>query len=309
MVTEKHLQFAVRQNTANTRNDYCSYDDDYNDDLESGLDAGYDTPRTKKGYLPPGSAIYFNNQVFERVFPRLGKRPTEPDTEAFYRFPPRRVAPRMNKPHLQIVYSAVYSACYRNRKKVARLSDMDVARRTGIDWRTVQRDLFWLTQSGDIEMVSEGRSRARRSGRKTLWSVPLTTFDMTKQHFTPVPKFVVDHYVRAYPRAILLPVLQYIRQWQRYEGYWVERLRDTTGWSMRSIYRALKVLGDYHQWAAEKDTDPGAEYTMPRPIEVGGQKFNLRYLDFKGFRGREIHLAPEFAEHFGVDLHRGYGSF
>jgi hypothetical protein len=51
----------------------------------------------------------------------------------------------------------------------------------------------------------------------------------------------------------------------------VERLRDTTGWSVRSIYRALKVLGDYHQWAGEKDTDFDAGYPMPRPIEVGAE--------------------------------------
>jgi hypothetical protein len=289
--------------------DYCSYDDEdeYDDDLESTLDEGYDPLPRKKGHLPPGSAIYFNNQVFQDVFPRLGKRPNGRDTEVFYSFPPRRVVLRMSKPHLQTIYSVLYSACYRNRKKIARLSDMDVARRTGIDWRTVQRDLFWLTQSGDIEIVSEGRSKSRRSNQKTLWSVPLATFDMKKQHFTPVPKFVVDHYVPAYPRAVLLPVLQYVRQWRRYDGYWVERVHDTTSWSMRTIYRALNVLGDCHLWAGD-NTNPDEEYHMPRPIEVGPQKFKLRYLDFKGFHGREIHLVREFAEHFGMDVHTGYRS-
>jgi len=150
----------------------------------------------------------------------LGKNPWKRDTEAYYSFPPRPVVPRTNKPHLQIVYTALYRACFHKMKKMVKLSDMDVSRRTGIDWRTVQRDLFWLTQSGDIEVVKEDHSRARRSGEKTLWSVPLANFDMKKQHFTPVPKFVVDHYVPVYPRAILLPVLQYIRQWRRWNGYW-----------------------------------------------------------------------------------------
>jgi len=164
---------------------------------------GYDSFRSDKSHTPPG-ATYFNNQVFERVFPRLGTNPWKRDTEAFYSFPPRPFVPRMNKPHLQIVYAALYSACFHKRKKMAKLSDMDVSRRTGIDWRTVQRDLFWLTQSGDIQVVSEGRSKARWSSDKTLYSVPLATFDMKKQHFTPVPKFVLDHYVPVYPRAILL---------------------------------------------------------------------------------------------------------
>lgn len=268
----------------------------------------YDTLQSKKGHLPPGCVICFNNQVFERVFPRLGKRPTERDTEAFYSFPPRRVVPRMNKPHLQIVYAVLYSACYRNRKKIARLSDMDVSRRTGIDWRTVQRDIHWLTESGDIEMVSEGYSKARRSDGKTVWSVPLANFDTKKQYFTPVPKFVVDHYVPACPRAILLPVLQYVRQWRRYDGYWLQRVQDTTGWPLRTIYRAFGVLADQHKWGGKKDTDPDVVYHLPCPVEVREQKFNLRYLNFQGYRGRSIQLPPEFAEEFGLNVSRGYRS-
>jgi len=266
----------------------------------------YDTFRGEKGHLPPGCVICFNNQVFERVFPRLGKRPTERDTEAFYSFPPRRVIPRMNKPHLQIVYAVLYGACYRNRQKIARLSDMDVSRRTGIDWRTVQRDIHWLTESGDIEMVSEGYSKARRSDGKTVWSVPLANFDTKEQYFTPVPKFVVDHYVPASPRAILLPVLQYVRQWRRYDGYWLQRVQDTTGWPLRTIYRAFGVLADQHKWGGKKDTDPDVVYHLPCPVEVREQRFNLRYLDFKGFKGRSPHLVPEFAEEFGLNVHRGY---
>ena len=265
----------------------------------------YDTFRGEKGDVPPG-ATYFNNRVFEEVFPRLGKNPWKRDTEAYYSFPPRPVVPRTNKPHLQIVYTAVYSACFHKMKKMAKLSVMDISRRTGVDWRTVQRDLFWLMESGDIEVVKEGRSRARRSGEKTLWSVPLATFDMKAQHFTPVPKFVVDHYVRLYPRAILLPVLQYIRQWRRYNGYWVERAGDTTGWPKRTIYRVLKQLGDERNWGGKKSTDPDVIYPLPLPIEVREQKFHLRYLNFQGYRGRSIQLEREFAEEFGV--RRGHHS-
>ena len=343
---EKDLQFARRQNTAKRHPIFGRCDEEDNNDdelLEDDLaeqlsnraryrvaksrepaaptvpeynrrvtlpsaQYRYDTLQSKKGHLPSGSVICFNNQVFERVFPRLGKRPAEQETEAFYSFPPRPVIPRMNKPHLQIVYSALYSACYRTRKKIARLSDMDVARRTGINWRTVQRDLYWLTQSGDIEVVTEGRSKARRSDGKTVWSVPLANFDTEKQHFTPVPKFVVDHYVPAYPRAILLPVLQYVRQWQRWNGYWVQRVQDTTGWPLRTIYRALEVLGDERRWRGRNDNDPDEAYPMPCPVEVREQRFNLRYLDFKGFKGRSPHLVPEFAEHFKLATHRGYRS-
>jgi hypothetical protein len=266
---------------------------------------GYDSFRSDKSHTPP-DATYFNNQVFERVFPRLGSNPWMRDTEAFYRFPPRPFVPRMNKPHLQIVYTALYSACFQRRKKMVRLSDMDVSRRTGIDWRTVQHDLFWLTQSGDIQVVSEGRSKARRYSEKTLYSVPLATFDMKKQHFTPVPKFVLDHYVPVYPRAILLPVLQYVRQWRRWNGYWVERARDATGWPMRTIYRALKELADERKWVEKNDPDPEGMYTMPRPIEVAGQKLRIRYLNFTGFHERKVQLVPEFAEHFGVDVRKGH---
>jgi len=261
--------------------------------------------RSEESHTPPGFT-YFNNQVFERVFPRLGKNPWKRDTEAYYRFPPRPCVPRMNRPHLQIVYAVLYSACFHKRKKMAKLSVMDVSRRTGIDWRTVKHDLFWLTQSGDIQVVSEGRSKARGSDGKTVWSVPLAIFDTKKQHFIKVPNFVLDQYVLAYPRAILLPVLQYIRQWQTYKGYWVDRAQDATGWPKRTIYRALRELADIRKWPEKNDTDPDVAYSLPRPLEVADLKFELRYLTFKGFRP---HLVREFAEHFGikVDERRRFG--
>ena len=38
------------------------------------LDEGYDALPSKKGHLPPGSAIYFNNQVFEEALPQVGEK-------------------------------------------------------------------------------------------------------------------------------------------------------------------------------------------------------------------------------------------
>jgi hypothetical protein len=252
--------------------------------------------------LPPGSATFFNNLVFERVFPPLGRRPAERETEAFYRSPFQRVVPRLNKPHLQIIYAIMYSACFHKNKKMARLSAMDIARLSGIDWRTVQSDLFWLTQSGDIHVEKEGYSKARTWHEKTLYSVPLANFDIQKEHFTPVPRFIVKHYVPAYPRAILLPVLQYIRQWRRFDGYWVQRVQDITGWPQRTIYRALKVLGNDHTWYVGEDGEPEGEYPMPCPLKLDPQKFTLRYLDFRGPHGMSICLNREFAKHFEVGL-------
>jgi hypothetical protein len=81
----------------------------------------YDVFRSEKSHTLSGWT-YFNNEVFERVFPRLGKNPCERDSEAFYSFPPRPFIPRMNKPHMQIVYAVLYSACFHKRKKVAKLS-------------------------------------------------------------------------------------------------------------------------------------------------------------------------------------------
>jgi hypothetical protein len=255
----------------------------------------------RRNHLPPGSATFFNNQVFERVFPRLGSKPSERDTESFYTHPFKRVVPRRNKPHLQIVYAVLYSACFHKEKKLARLSDMDIARLTGVDWRTVQEDLFWLSESGDILVEEEGRSKGRTSSGKTLYSVPLAKFDIRKQHFTPVPKFIVQHYVPAYPGAILLPVLQYVQQWRRFDGYWVQRVHEITGWPLRTIYRSLKVLGDYHTWHVEQDHEPEGTYAMPCPLEVGAQKFKFRYLDFTWVHGGSISLTREFADHFRSD--------
>jgi len=267
------------------------------------LEAEFEDPyeeevHRKRIHFRRGSATYFNNKVFEEVFPWLGRRPSERDTEAFYSDPFRRLIPRMNKPHLQIVYCLLYSACFHKAKKMARLSVMDIARGTGIDWRTVQWDLFWLEQSQYIEEEEEGRSRSRTSAGKSLWSVPLAVFDMKRQHFTPVPKFIVEKYVPAYPRAILLPVLQYVLQWRRRGGYWATHVQETTGWPLRTIYRALEVMGNFNKWNTQTGTGFEGERSLPYPVEVEEQKLRLRYLDFRGFGGRSVYLTREFAEYF-----------
>jgi DNA-binding transcriptional ArsR family regulator len=273
-------------------------------DEEDGYEEDYgyeDEEPGKRIQFPRGSATFFNNKVFEEVFPWLGRRPSERDTEAFYSDPFRRHVPRVNKPHLQIVYSFLYSACFHKRKKLAKLSVTDIARGTGIDWRTVKRDLFWLEQSHRIEEEREGRSRSRTSAGKSLWSVPLADFDMKTQHFTPVPKFIVEKYVPVYPRAIILPVLQYVRQWRSRAGYWVENAQATTGWPLRTIYRALGVLGNLHQWSKQIHADHENKSALPYPIEVKEQKLNLRYLDFPRSNLKSIYLTREFKEHFFPD--------
>jgi hypothetical protein len=272
---------------------------DEEDQLEEESEDPYEEEEPgKRIQFPRGSATFFSNKVFEEVFPRLGRRPCERDTEAFYSDPFRRHVPRVNKPHLQIVYCFVYSACFHKQKKMAKLTVMDIARGTGTDWRTVQQDLFWLGESGDIKVVREGRSKSRKFRDKPEWSVPLAEFDMKQQHFTPVPKFVIEQYLPAYPRAILLPVLQYVFQWRRRGGYWVTHVQETTGWPLRTIYRALGVLGNLHQWSKQIHADHEDESALPYPIEVKEQKLNLRYLGFRGFRRRSVYLTREFREYF-----------
>lgn len=83
---------------------------------------------SKRIDMPDGCATYFNNDVFKEVLPRLGRR-----------FSKVRRATR--EPHLQIVYLALYTACFHKSRKEVRLSIADIARMTGIDARTVQRDL------------------------------------------------------------------------------------------------------------------------------------------------------------------------
>lgn len=274
-------------------------DEDWGDSYEEGaddIDEEEPQQRRKKGILFP--ATYFNNKVFEEVLPRLGWKSSKPVNESIHSGPYQMFVPRTNKPHRQIVYTALYSACFHKQKKMARLSLMDIARRTGIDWRTVKSDLFWLGHLGLIKVEKEGRSKSRKSRGKTLWSVPLANFDMEKQHFTPVPKFIIENYVPAYPRAIVLPVLQYIRQWRSRDDYWVTNVGKITGWPLRTNYRALKVLGDYHEWNKQIDADDEDDFALPYPIEVKAQKFNLRYLDFRGHLKRSISLTPEFQKLF-----------
>jgi len=222
--------------------------DTYVGDMGASDDGEY-LPASKRIQMPPGCATYFNNKVFEKVLPRLGKRLDATETEAFYSDPFRNVRPLARKPHLQIVYLALYTACFHKTSKQVRLSVADLSRLTGIDIRTDRHDLFWLQESNAIKKVEEGTPKSRRQERKPLWHVPPAKFKMESRRrggrgtvrWTPVPRFIIEKYVPLYPRAILLPVLQYIDQWQR-GGFYKDHAERITGWPRRTVFRALEEL-------------------------------------------------------------------
>jgi len=268
-------------------------------------------PASKRIQMPPGCATFFRNEVFEQVLPRLGKRLDATETEAFYSNPFRKVRSLARKPHYQVIYLALYTACFHRTSKQERLSVADISRATGIDARTVQRDLVWLQESGDIKLVEEGTPKSRSERGKPVWHVPLAKFKMESRRrggrgtvrWTPVPRFIIEKYVPLYPRAILLPVLQYIQQWQRRRGFYKDHAQRITGWPRRTVFRALETLAKANNW---RDEFGLSRWELPCPLEVSTEefKFRLRFLDtqWEAKRGMtRIALTSEFRKYFAPE--------
>jgi hypothetical protein len=204
----------------------------------------------------------------------------------------------------QGLYLLLYDRVWHSSEKVVEATLSDFSEWTGADTRTLKACVELLCSKQFIVCLSRGHSKSRT--RKPRWRVPLAEFALsdTGTPWTPVPRFFIADYFRAFRPSVILSVLL----WHQHIGWrndcWpgIERLSRLTGWNRRSVYDALRTLGNENEWKR-------VSQNLPRPLEISQspeqqtRHFRVRALAYeqKGRNKRStVSLTPEFAKRFGI---------
>jgi len=226
------------------------------------------------------------------------------------------VLPNISSTLGQILYLLFYDAAWHtfSDEKAVNASIAQLSRWTNADWRSVNKCLSELTQKRFVHCVSSGTSRSRSD--VPCWRVPLAQFDMTREIWTPVPRFLIREYPRFYPNAVLLVVLTWIQDRGHHEYSWpgVSFLAGCTNWSARKVYGALHIMGHQKKWESLGKAAHGCDAVpLPWPLEIiyshrNGQTvrhFRVRALKYERTAIRKwpsVYLDPEFAQRFKAEL-------
>jgi hypothetical protein len=215
------------------------------------------------------------------------------------------VLPTLAQPLPQALYLQLYDRVWHSPSKRVEATLSDFSRWTGADARTLKSCVELLCRENFLACLGRGRSKSRT--RKPRWRVPLAEFDLsaTGTPWTPVPRFFIAEYFRAFRPSVILTILQWYQHINWRDDTWVgiARLRERTGWTRRSVYDALRTLGKQREWER-------ISQNLPRPLEISQtpqqRTWHFRVLavayEQKKRRNQRstVNLTPEFARHFGI---------
>jgi hypothetical protein len=123
----------------------------------------------------------------------------------------------------------------------------DLAKRTGFELEDLESCINELMDKGLIRY-----KRGSREGKHTKpkWTIPLARPNLTKGNWTPVPRFIAQKYIPAYPDSVLLlPLLLYQNLYRKNEVFTgIPKLSKHLGWSERRVRRSLSTMSDRLLW-------------------------------------------------------------
>jgi hypothetical protein len=222
----------------------------------------------------------FRNDVFKHVFPQLISTAT------------------------MVIFLLLYDIVSHRKNRTFVASLTDIAELSGFDVRTVKSSLVELLEKQLIDYSRHGKDRSRTD--KTHWTVPLSEFDWTEGHWTPIPRFLIRRYLPVYPPALLLPVLLQLQQLSWRNECWpsITTLARLVNHSERWVYHALREMGHEQVWK-------GLRTGLPSPLEISyrtknGKRlhyFRVRavfYRDNGPYDSPTVKLAREFSDFFAV---------
>lgn len=219
----------------------------------------------------------------------------------------KEVLPRLRHRRGALLYLVMYDLAWRSKKLRVRANLTDFSRWTGLEVRTIRKCIDELQSEGFIVLVHGGRLRSRE--RKPRWRVPLAEFDFSKKGpWTPVPRFILQRYFRAYPKSVLLVILLWHQHIGWHNDCWpgVARLALRTGWSRRAVYNGLNSMGHRHRWAKLRTG-------LPWPLEISYRQsrsgrevrhFRVRFYNYhrkKSLGHSVVALDQEFRNFFKLE--------
>jgi len=215
------------------------------------------------------------------------------------------VLAKLTQPLSQTLYLQLYDRVWHSPSKAVEATMSDLAEWTGADARTLKPYVELLCREKFLVCLERGRSKSRT--RKPRWRVPLAEFSLsdTGNPWTPVPRFFITEYFRAFRPSVILTILQWYQYINWRNDCWVgiARLRERTGWTRRSVYDALRTLGKQKEWERRSQE-------LPRPLEISRtaqqqtRHFRVLAVAYEQKKRRNqrstVNLTPEFVRHFRV---------
>jgi hypothetical protein len=215
------------------------------------------------------------------------------------------VLAKLTQPLSQTLYLQLYDRVWHSPSKAVEATMSDLAEWTGADARTLKPYVELLCREKFLVCLERGRSKSRT--RKPRWRVPLAEFSLsdTGNPWTPVPRFFITEYFRAFRPSVILTILQWYQHINWRNDCWVgiARLCQRTGWARRSVYEALHTLGKQKEWER-------ISQNLPRPLEISQtpqqqtRHFRVLAVAYEQKKRRNqrstVSLTPDFARHFGV---------
>jgi hypothetical protein len=150
----------------------------------------------------------------------------------------------LKEKHAAQLYFYLYDKAYHTPSGTIGATRAQLSRWTNFDVRVVTKCLSELQSRGLIELVRGGVLHSRM--RKDCWEVPLATFILKDEKWTPIPRVLIREYLPAYPNSVLLPVLlsyQHLN-WINHSWVGVAKLSKRLGWSATRVRESLRTMSD-----------------------------------------------------------------
>lgn len=213
------------------------------------------------------------------------------------------ILPELQQRHSALLLLVLYDRAWHSASKRAIASLADLQNSTGLDGRTIAKCLTELEDEKLIRRIRSGVLRSREN--LPCWRVPSIDFRLNQGDWTPVPRFLIRRYLRAYSNSVLLIVLLRIQhlRWLNESWVGVTKLCERTGWSAMRVRRALGVMRSKNQWRTRAEDLP-----LPLGVSTLGGRRRYRVLAVwyetapkKGRRtkaSRVMKIAKDFRERF-----------
>jgi hypothetical protein len=148
------------------------------------------------------------------------------------------------------LYLFLYDKAYHQPSKRVTASLRQLSDWMNMDERVVKDCLAELRARGLIRRVVAGTPRS--SVNLDVWRIPLATFELSQEQWTPVPRVLIRKYLPAFPGSALLPVLLYYQHlsWNNFCWVGVTTLSKRLNWSAkRSSYPGPHVSRLCWSWS------------------------------------------------------------
>lgn len=191
----------------------------------------------------------------------------------------------LRRRHSALVYLVMYHYAAHRKSKRLRASMTQLAKWTGLDYRTVEGCVRELELKRFIKRRYRGTLHSRED--LPIWVIPALKFDMSSDGWVPVPSFIVTRYLPAYPGCVLLVFFLYYQNMRKKNYCWpnVSTLSSMTGWfSERRVYDAISIMSDQSKW--EK-----LGTALPHPLDIRWEHDHKTNAAFRCYSVRAVNYV------------------